>query len=481
MSWAERVAHLLETRTFRHASLVAFLFLLVAIGSVLLSAHQIDVLLHSHVRDMVLADVRAQEHRHHFADASQLAVALTREDSREREGSKSLVLAPSGRLLFGDAKVRAALQCEPPCDLQWRNVTVGDTSAQLAQLFGVQVPLADGGVFFSGYDILPMRERLRVIPLVAGAGLFAVLLSSLAIGLYSSVQSMRRVDRIRSALRRYVTGERDATVPCRRDGDEFDLLGQDINHVLDRVNRLMEEVKSVSSHLAHELRTPLTRMHNRLATLAEKVSDPMRDDVLGALEEGERIQRMVRAVLRIGEVEAGRCEHAFEWFEVRGLLDDLAEYYAPLVSMSGMALRIEAEPGRELYGDRALLFQALSNLIENAIKYAPEGKALVLLARRRGDGMALGVADHGPGIPADLRGQAVERFRRLGATSGRTSGGVAPSGSGLGLALVNAIARLHGARLSLEENLPEGLLAVLLLDRRQWSDRTSLKDALRCR
>ncbi|MCA3187789.1 MAG: HAMP domain-containing protein, partial [Cupriavidus sp.] len=306
MSWAERVAHLLETRTFRHASLVAFLFLLVAIGSVLLSAHQIDVLLHSHVRDMVLADVRAQERGHHLADAGRLAVALAREDNREREGSKSVVLSSSGGLLLGDANVMTALQCAPPCELQWRNVTVGDSSARLAQLFGVQVPLADGGVFFSGYDILPMRERLRVIPLVAGAGLFAVLLTSLAIGLYTSVQSMRRVDRIRSALRRYVTGERDATVPCRRDGDEFDLLGQDINHVLDRVNRLMEEVKSVSSHLAHELRTPLTRMHNRLANLAEKVDDAMREDVLGALEEGERIQRMVRAVLRIVEVEAGR-------------------------------------------------------------------------------------------------------------------------------------------------------------------------------
>ena len=472
MSWAERVARLLETRTFRHASLVAFLFLLVAIGSVLLSAHQIDALLHSHVRDMVLADVRVQERGHHFADAGVLAAALARDEARDREGSKALVLSPSGGLLFGDATVRTALRCEPPCALQWRNVTVRDTSAQLAQLFGVQVPLADGGLFFSGYDILPMRERLRVIPLVAGAGLFAVLLTSLAIGLYTSVQSMRRVDRIRSALRRYVTGERDATVPCRRDGDEFDLLGQDINHVLDRVNRLMEEVKSVSSHLAHELRTPLARMHNRLANLAEKVDDPMRDDVLGALEEGERIQRMVRAVLRIGEVEAGRCAHAFEWFEIRPLLDDLAEYYAPLVAMSGMALRIDADPGRELYGDRALLFQALSNLLENAIKYAPEGETLVLLARRRGDGIALGVGDHGPGIPASLRGQAVERFRRLGGTSRQ-------SGSGLGLALVSAIARLHGAQLSLEENRPAGLLAVLLLDRRHWNDRTGLKDALK--
>jgi len=475
MSWAERVAHLLETSTFRHASMVAFIFLLVAVGTVLLSAHQIDALLHSHVRDMVLADVRTQERSHHFSDAQSMAVALARDDSREREGSKSLVVSPAGTLLFGDPQVRTALQCEPPCALQWRNVTVSDTSARLAQLFGVQVPLADGGVFFSGYDILPMRERLRVIPLVAGAGLFAVLLSSLAIGLYTSVRSMRRVDRIRSALRRYVTGERDAVVPCGRDGDEFDLLGQDINHVLHRVNRLMEEVKSVSSHLAHELRTPLTRLHNRLETLTEKVDPQMRDDVVGALEEAERIQRMFRAVLRIGEVEAGRCEHAFEWFEARTLLEDLAEYYAPLVTLSDMELRIETEPGRELYGDRALLFQALSNLLENAIKYARKdgagkGETLVLLARRRGDGIALGVADHGPGIPPALRGQAVERFRRLGGTT--------QSGSGLGLALVNAIARLHGARLLLEENEPHGLLAVLLLDRRHWNAKTGLKDAL---
>ncbi|PLK47694.1 HAMP domain-containing sensor histidine kinase [Uliginosibacterium sp. TH139] len=471
MSWVERIIRLIETSTFRHAALSAFVFLLMAFGSMLLSSHQIESLLLDHVHGLVLSDIQEQE-RKTLSDSQTLASRLNRDLPHEKDDKIALVLGPDGTVLYGTQSLRQAVARNQAPATGWRNLSIQGTNTPPMRVVGMQLQLADGGIFLSAFNVLPMLERVRVIPIVAGSGLFAVLLSSLAIGLYSSLRSMRRVDRIRSALRAYVGGEREVTVPASPNGDEFDLLGMDINNVLARISLLMDEVKSVSSHLAHELRTPLTRLHNRLESAAERVDSELRDDILAAVEEAERIQRMFKAVLRIGEIEAGRCAHSFEWFEARGLLGDVIDYYQPLAESSGITLRQEACAGCKLFGDRALLFQALANLLENALKYAGEHASITLLARLRDGCVEIGVADDGPGIPPDQRGEAVKRFRRLH--------GSERSGSGLGLALVNAIAKLHSGVLLLEDNPPCGLLAALRLARNHWDEeRAGLIDALR--
>lgn len=476
MSWVERLLRLLETSTFRHASLIAFIFLLVAAATVLVSGQQTEGLLYEHVRDMVLADVQFKDKRHQLSSAEMLAGILVRGDGearelREREGRQALVLSADGRLLFGDQNVHRTLACRMPCRPGWRNFVMVGGDGRLMQMLGMQVRLADGGLFFSAYDVLPMLERVRVIPLVAGSGLFAVLLTSLAIGLHSSLRSMRRVDRIRSALRRYVSGERDATVPAREVGDEFDLLGVDINYMLVRTNHLMDEVKSVSGHIAHELRTPLTRLHTRLAGAAERADDDLRDEILAAVEEAERIQLLFKAVLRVGEIEAGRCAHFFEWVELRRLFADVIDYYQPLAESERLSLRVEVEDGRQLYCDRALLFQALANLLENSVKYAVGASTITLLARLSEGGVEVGVSDDGPGIPEQARDDAVKRFRRLTRT--------ARPGYGLGLALVSAIAKLHGGVLLLGDNPPHGLLAVVRLARNRTTEKAGFVEALK--
>lgn len=471
MSWASRLAGQAETSIFRQAALTSFIFLLVAVVSVALSRHQIEALLLNHVKEMVLADVHNQERRQRLASAPELAAVLKRDEGREREGGMGLVLSARGEALFGNRQLVSALDCSPQCKAGWRHADVVKGDGGLMQMLGMQVPLADGGVFFSAYDILPMLERVRVIPLLAGAALLGVLLTCLVIGLYSSMRSMRRVDHIRNALSRYVGGEHAATVPAGRQGDEFDLLGRDINHVLARVNGLMDEVKGVSSLLAHELQTPLTRLHNRLASVAERVEDNLRDDIGSAVDEAVRIQRLFKAVLRIGEIEAGRCAYFFEWFDPRGLLQDVADYYEPLLEEARMELCIDSAEGGMMYGDRALLFQALANLLENAVKYASTGTGIVLLARFDGNWLELGVADNGPGIPGALRGEAVKRFRRLDTQSRQ--------GSGLGLALVNAIAKLHIGELVLADNNPRGLRVVLRLNSSSWNEGKGLVEALK--
>lgn len=471
MSWAERIIRLIETSTFKHAALSAFVFLLMAFGSMLLSSRQIESLLLDHVQGLVLSDIQAQQ-RQSLGNAYSLASRLSREPHHEKDDKIALVLSPDGRVLYGNHKLRQAVLERQSTANGWHNLSIPASDTPPMRLVGMQLRLPDGGLFLSAFNVLPMLERVRVIPIVTGAGLFAVLLSSLAIGLYSSLRSMRRVDRIRSALRAYVGGERGVTVPASLNGDEFDLLGTDINNVLARISLLMDEVKSVSSHLAHELRTPLTRLHNRLENAAERVDDELRGEILAAVEEAERIQRMFKAVLRIGEIEAGRCAHYFEWFDACALLEDVTDYYQPLADSNGIRLQLEASAGGKLFGDRALLFQALANLLENALKYAGDKACITLLARLRDGCVEIGVADDGPGIPANQRGEAVKRFRRLH--------GSEQSGSGLGLALVNAIAKLHSGALLLEENPPCGLLAVLRLARNHWDEeRASLIEALR--
>ena len=471
MSWASRLAGQAETSVFRQAALTSFIFLLVAVVSVALSRHQIEALLLAHVKEMVLADVHNQERRQRLGSATELAAVLRRDEGREREGGMGLVLSAGGEALFGNRQLASALDCAPQCKAGWRHADVTRRDGGQMQMLGMQVPLADGGVFFSAYDILPMLERVRVIPLLAGASLLGVLLTCVVIGLYSSMRSMRRVDKIRNALSRYVGGEHAATVPAGSHGDEFDLLGRDINHVLARVNGLMDEVKGVSSLLAHELQTPLTRLHNRLASVAERVEDNLRDDIGSAVDEAVRIQRLFKAVLRIGEIEAGRCAYFFEWFDPRALLQDVAEYYEPLLEEARMSWQIDSAEGGAMYGDRALLFQALANLLENAVKYAAHGAHIVLLARVDGNWLELGVGDQGPGIPAALRGDAVKRFRRLDTRSRQ--------GSGLGLALVNAIAKLHVGELVLTDNAPRGLLVVLRMNGSSWVGNSGITEALK--
>ncbi|MBT0570719.1 HAMP domain-containing histidine kinase [Curvibacter sp. CHRR-16] len=472
MSWAERLLRLSETSTFRHASLTAFVFLLMAFGSILLSNRQIENFLVEHVRDMVLADLHGHERKAALQNSSTISQALTLSAPRQQDESIALVLSPRGELLFGDSHFMKALHIAPLQPTRWHDVVIQDNTGRPVRIYGMQLRLRDGGIFFSAFNILPMLERVRVIPMVAGAGLLAVLLSSLAIGLYSSVRSMRRVDRIRSALRSYIGGEREASVPASSNGDELDLLGMDINNVLSRINGLMDEVKSVSSHLAHELRTPLTRLHNRLDLVAERLDGSLRHDVLEAVQEAERIQRMFKAVLRIGEIEAGRCNHSFEWFDVRALLADVMDYYQPLAEAQSITLQLDKSTAGNLLADRALVFQALSNMLENALKYAGAGASITLLVRLHTGYVDIAIADDGPGIAPELRAEAMKRFRRLH--------GSEHSGSGLGLALVSAIAKLHSGELVLQDNEPRGLIVALRLAANHWAtERTTLSHALR--
>jgi signal transduction histidine kinase len=253
-------------------------------------------------------------------------------------------------------------------------------------------------------------------------------------------------------------------------GDEFDQLAETINDMLDRIARLMDGVRAVSNAIAHDLRTPITRARARLedAALHAQSAGELRGAIDRATDDLDGIVAVFQALLRIAEIEAGARRSEFAAFDLAPLLDDLNDLFAAAAEERGLSLAIALPPatgpGRDrlsLVGDQYMVQQALANLLDNAIKFSPPGGIVTLAAELHPDRVELSVRDQGPGIPLDDRDRATERFFR-GEAARHTPG------AGLGLALVQAVAQLHGGTLSLREADP-GLYAVLSLPRNSAS------------
>lgn len=268
----------------------------------------------------------------------------------------------------------------------------------------------------------------------------------------------RRIEVINRTATAIVHGDLARRVPLRDADDEFDQLVVTINHMLDQIQHLIEGVRNVSNAIAHDLRTPLAEMRARLEGLLRQPAgtDASLDGIADAIADIDRLIGVFNALLRLAELDTGLRRAGFAQVDVPALVDDVAELYGPAAEAKGIELAVEAETGLVLNGDRQLLAQAIGNLIDNAVKYTPAGGSIQLRAIAGGDSQILiSVADNGPGISEDERVRAVQRFYRGDAS--RHAEGV-----GLGLSLVEAVARLHGGSLRLEGNNP-GLCAVLAL------------------
>ncbi len=241
-------------------------------------------------------------------------------------------------------------------------------------------------------------------------------------------------------------------------GDEFDRLAETINDMLDRIGRLMDGVRQVSNAIAHDLRTPIARARARLEDAARPgaTEAELRAAIERALADLDDVVAVFQALLRISEIEAGARRSAFAPLDLSPLLLDLVELYAAAAEERGQGLASTLPPSLPAFGDRDMIQQAVANLLDNALKFSPAGSAIAVeVAAEASGGVRIAVSDHGPGIPAADRARAAERFFR-----GEDARGT--PGSGLGLALVQAVAQLHGGTLRLEDNAP-GLRAALTL------------------
>jgi signal transduction histidine kinase len=240
-------------------------------------------------------------------------------------------------------------------------------------------------------------------------------------------------------------------------GDEFDDMAEAINTMLERIVKLMDGVRQVSNSIAHDLRTPIARARARLEDAAAHATGEaeLRAAVERAVGDLDAVTAVFQALMRIAEIEAGSRRSAFAEVDFGPLLADLAELYGALAEERGLTLTLRVPDTLPAYGDRDMIQQALANLLDNAIKFSPEGGTISLSAELLDKRVRITVADQGPGIPEADRSRATERFFR-GEQARNTPG------SGLGLALVQAVATLHDGALVLEDASP-GLRAVIIL------------------
>ncbi len=302
-----------------------------------------------------------------------------------------------------------------------------------------------------------LTERLFTTTLPWTVGL--VLLLGLIGGALMSRNMLARLDSINRTSAEIIDGDLTRRVPIGDAHDEFDALAENLNAMLDRIERLMKGVREVTDSVAHDLRTPLNRLRNRLEA-TQRHLDPASDqaaEIEAAVAETDQLITTFNALLLIAEADAGVARGAMTPIDLAPIAEDMAELYAPLAEEKGVTLKITPAGATVIDGNRSLISQALANLVDNAIKYTPAGGMVTVTALETPQGVELRVADTGPGIPAAERARVVERFVRLEAS--RNS-----PGTGLGLSLVAAVARLHEARLLLEDNAP-GLRAVMRFPR----------------
>lgn len=326
-----------------------------------------------------------------------------------------------------------------------------------------------------GFRLLVGRdldERQRLERIIASAGRWSaavVVLIGLIGGVFVTRRVLRRVDAMTDKARTIMEGDLSGRLPVTGSNDELDRLAENLNAMLERIEALMHGLKEVSDNIAHDLKTPLTRLRNHAeeALRTAKGEPAYREALDQTIEESDGLIRTFNALLMIARAEAGQSSESLTDFDAAEIARGVGELYEPLAEEKGLTLKVEAETPAPMVGNRELVTQALANLVDNAIKYgrtaAPADGAngaapdIVVGATGEGDKILLTVADRGPGIPESDRGRVTDRFVRL--ETSRTE-----PGSGLGLSLVAAVARLHGGELTFEDNSP-GLKSVIALPR----------------
>jgi len=302
-----------------------------------------------------------------------------------------------------------------------------------------------------GRDIRELAEIRRVLRRAALYGVSLSLALALIGGLLMARSAQRRLAEINRTARQIIAGDLSRRAQLAGSNDEHDELAANINAMLDQIENLLAGMRHVGDSVAHDLRGPLTRLRNRLETLA--AAEPQREDLAECVQQLDQVLETFNALLRIARVESGAYRSAFTAVDLAAIVRDVCELYQAAADDRQVLVLCEHGVAVEVFGDRELLAQALTNLLDNAIKYTPIGGTVTVRLERRGDSAQLSVADTGPGIPAADRGRVLQRFTRLDQARSQP-------GNGLGLALVSAVTAQHHGRLTLGDNAP-GLVVTL--------------------
>ncbi|MFP4315928.1 MAG: ATP-binding protein [Desulfovibrionales bacterium] len=335
-------------------------------------------------------------------------------------------------------------------DESWIQFSLGNGKEQQNTILARQFFLEGKFHLLVGRDVSEKNAIQRKIIESLGWGLGMTIVLGIFGGLFMSRGLLRRIENINRTSMEIMRGDLTRRMPLKGGDDEFDQLAQNLNSMLDQIEHLMNGIKQVSDNIAHDLRTPLNRIRSRLeVSLLEKPDvDVYRKILQQTIDEADELLKTFNALLTITQAEAGSHRETLKEIDLGRLVRDVAELYEPLAEEKGLAFKTQIhKPGLKTSGNQHLLAQALANLLDNAIKYTPEGGTIELTLGKQDGELTLSVADTGPGIPRKERSKVLERFYRL--ESSRCT-----PGSGLGLSLVSAVAKLHHGRLVFADNSP---------------------------
>jgi signal transduction histidine kinase len=332
---------------------------------------------------------------------------------------------------------------------------------------GLVLPLSEGSRLLIGRNIDQQRAVLEHLRWNFSLGFGTLSLLGIGAGVLAGRHLLRRIADITGTADTIMAGDFSRRIPLSTRHDEFDHLSGRLNGMLERIEQLMGGLKEVSDNIAHDLKTPLNRLRNRAEAAPRDTSPPGKFDgghtaALGrVIEDADELIKTFNALLLIARLEAGSIADSFETFDLGALVADVGELYEAVAEDAGVAFHMPPPPPVMVRANRQLIGQALANLIDNAMKYgvpAAEGRQpeITLQLTASVAMIELSVADRGPGIPVADRERVLRRFVRLDQSRSK-------SGTGLGLSLVAAVARLHGGVIRLEDHAP-GLRIVLALD-----------------
>jgi signal transduction histidine kinase len=439
----------LRTSSFRLALMYATftgITFVILLGVIYLSTtrfmrHQIDDSVANEI-DEIITDSRGRD----LAALKSSVEAM----SKHASGFYYLLQDSTGNVVAGNLP-----SIDPAPGIREWNKSKAVPRAAFSQIRGRGMLMPDAYLFvgWSTHQLLEMEE------MVVGTfawGLAASIALALAGGLFAGRRLMGRIEAVSNTSRSIIGEDLSQRLPVTRVGDELDHLATSINAMLDRIEGLMVNLRQVTSDIAHDLRTPLTRLRQRMELAIRPDADPgsARATLESAVGEIDAILAIFGALLRIAQIESASAT-SFKTLSLSELLGTIAELYLPMAEENGQTLNQAIPANLKVNGDRELLMQLFANLIENALRHSPRGASIALAAARIEDRVVVKVIDDGPGIPQSMRGKVLQRFFRLEAS--RTT-----PGNGLGLSLVDAIAKMHDAKLELSDAAPGLCVSVAL-------------------
>lgn len=450
---------LIRTTAFKIIAVYLIIFAIFAMAVIGYLARHTQALVVSQITETIDAEIRNLEDIHADAGIGRLIDVVS---ARAQQPGSNLYVVTSfnGAVLAANVTDigNATLSRPGWSEISYRRTDESDAQQHDSRAL-VRVAFIGGFRVLVGRDI-EERERLRqILAAPARWSVVVIVLLGIAGGVFVTRRVMKRIDSMTATSEQIMRGDFGGRLAVTGSGDEFDRLANSLNAMLGRIEHLMGGLKHVSDNIAHDLKTPLTRLRNRAeeALRANHTEAELRRALESTIEESDNLIRTFDALLMISRAEAGELRKAMTSFDAADVARDVGELYEPVAEESSLGLAVDAPEHLPVEGSRELVSQALANLVDNAIKHGGTvaGSKVTVAVRKAGDRIEFIVGDRGPGIPEADRARVVERFVRLEASRSRP-------GAGLGLSLAQAVARLHGGDLRLEDNLP-GLKVTLAI------------------